>query len=438
MTIGNIKPTQAYRKPGVNQTRAGISSSHKGFKRVDQRGDQVVMSNFLKDVMKTAPRAMDAWNKETNRENEEEIKKGVAQFKNASPSDRKKLRDDVNSGKLRPEQSWAIMEGVQIARLEAAIPNYGTELFIAYENWEDKLSNEEGAFDEFIENFNDKWNDELSSIDDVVKADHWWPQQTALISQLSSQHMQKASKATRTQIHDTEGNGIASTLKSDDKHIVDLAAKEEHLGFLLKTEARRGNIIEEVNQFLVDNPQPYKYKEKSNVVVQTKEEEQLVKEIAPNVPVKVTRDHHSPTSLFTVENSKVEDIELEDLYGDYKKEDRKTKPLKQKKTVAKVKKKDVDKEITEGFNPNRSWVQLATFKEKTAKQQLIILEEFVKQFDDEVRVYEKDGQVRLQFKVGISKERRNDIWTQVANDRDYGHISTTDNPDQKQGIFHEI
>jgi hypothetical protein len=431
MTIGNIKPTQAYRNTNVNRTRAGID---KGFKRVDQKGDQAVMANFLGEIMKTAPRAMDAWNKETNRENQEEIKKGIAQFKNASPSDRKQLRDDVNSGKLRPEQSWAMMEGVQIARLEAAIPNYGTELFIAYENWEGKLSNEEGAFDEFIENFNDKWNDELSSIDDVVKADHWWPQQTALISQLSSQHMQKASKATRTQMHDTEENGLASTLKSDGKHIVDLAAKEEHLEFLIKTEARRGDIIEEVNQFLVDNPQPGKYKVKSNVVVQTKEEEQLVKELAPNVPVKVNRNHHPPTSLL-VENSKVEDIEFEDLYGDDGKESRKAKPVTQRQAAKVKKKKDA---VTEGFDPNRSWVQLATFKEKIAKQQLVILEEFVKQFDDDVRAYEKDGQVRLQFKVGISEEKRNDIWTQVANNRDYGHISTTDNPDQKQGIFHEI
>jgi len=164
MTIGNIKPTQAYRKPGVNQTRAGIDSSQRGFKRVDQKGDQAVMANFLGDIMKTVPGAMDAWNKETNRENQEEIKKGIAQFKNASPSDRKKLRDDVNSGKLKPEQSWAIMEGLQIASLEAAIPNYGNELFIAYENWEGKLSNEEGAFDEFIEGFNAGWNDDLSAI----------------------------------------------------------------------------------------------------------------------------------------------------------------------------------------------------------------------------------------------------------------------------------
>ena len=92
----------------------------------------------------------------------------------------------------------------------------------------------------------------------------------------------------------------------------------------------------------------------------------------------------------------------------------------------------------EGFDSKRSFVQLATFTEKIAGEQLVILQDFVKQFGDDVRAYKKGGQVRLQFKVGVSEEKRNDIWTQVANDRDYGHISTTDNPAQKQAIYHEI
>ena len=247
MSYGKGQKQQVYRRGRVERSAAGVDSSVTGYKRTDSEKDY--LATFLGEVVKTVPGAWDQWNKQENIDNEEKLEKGRAAFKNANPKQRKKFRDAIWSGELEPDESPYFREGLQIAQTETIVHRYGPELFVAYENWEGKNSSDPEAFNNFIGEFNEQYRPDLNSIDDGVKKDHFWPKQTALISQLQAQHQQKSAETYRKNSKLLEEDALGIGLDPGGVTEVDNAATEDSLPSVINTEHDNGVMHNAVGKF---------------------------------------------------------------------------------------------------------------------------------------------------------------------------------------------
>ena len=458
MTFGKRQKKQVYRRGKVNRSSGGVESSLTGYKRADQAGahERAEMANFLGQVVKTVPGAMDAWNKQANIDNEKKVQEGKASFKNANPRQRKKFRDAIWSGELEPDESPYFREGLQIAQTETLTHSYGPSLFVAYENWPDKLSSDPKAFDEFIEKFNSGWDDELSAIDDGVKKDHFWPKQTALISQLQSQHHQKQASAYKEQSHLKESEAIEKHLDPGDSHKVELSSDQRSLSTVLADEAEKTEKLNEFHahledNFLKDNPQPF---EAGGQI-------ELINNIAQDTHIPI----NGPTGKFIgrvppehnldVDDSLAGLLETNQIFGegteaayndipDVEEKDLIPEKVVLKPNVPEEPKKDAPKknaveaikESALAFSPDstKNQIQLAKFEVGKADEEVAKITDHVNEkFEGKVNVYSVNGHVRIQYTQGVSDAEKKEIQASIANHVDYGYVQHK-NKKQKQSF----
>ena len=448
MSFGKGQKQKVYRRGRVERSAAGIDDSLTGFKRADQAGasKQAEMANFLGEVIKTTPGAMDAWNKQANIDNEEKLQKGRASFKNASPSQRKKYRDAIWSGELEPDESPYFREGLQIAQSETLTHSYGPSLFVAYENWPDKLSSDPKAFDEFIEKFNSGWDDDLSAIDDGVKKDHFWPKQTALISQLQSQHHQKQASAYREQSNLKESEALGKVLDPGDSHKVELSSDQRSLSTVLADEAEKTEKLNEFHahledNFLKDNPQPFEAGGQIELITNISQDTH----IPINGPAgKSIEDYFD----FDVDDSLAGLLETDQIFGagteaaynditDVEEKDLVPEKVALKPNVPEEPKKGAPKkniveaieEAVIAFSPDstKNQVQLAKFEVGKADEEVAKITDHVdEKFKGKVNVYSVNGHVRIQYTQGVSDAEKKEIQASIANHVDYGYVQHKD------------
>ena len=434
MSFGKGQKQQVYRRGRVERSAAGVDSSLTGFTRADQAGasQSAEVATFLGEVMKTVPGAVDAWNKQENIDNEKRIEEGRASFKNANPKQRKKFRDAIWSGELTPDESPYFREGLQIAQTETLTHKYGPELFVAYENWEDKNSSDPQAFDSFIEEFNEGYRQDLNSIDDGVKKDHFWPKQTALISQLASQHQQKSAESYRKLGKLTESEAISKVMDSGTPATVDRITDERSLSEVLNDEAEKGGLLNNLaaytdDNFLKNNPQPF--------VVQNDSQKELVHSLDSTQEVVMSGGAGKPIPKEHVHDSTAGILETQDLLDitDDARSERVSKYSKPKPNSVQDVAKNEEKKATEivenmaqalTFQPNkaRDQIQLGTFDTKGAEAQVSKIQTHVtNEFDGKVNVYNDGGKVRIQFAEGIDKAEQKRIQASIAKHVDYGY-----------------
>ena len=424
MAFGKGQKQQVYRRGRVERSSAGVDNSLTGFTRADQAGasQSAEVATFLGEVMKTVPGAVDAWNKQENIDNEKRIEEGRASFKNANPKQRKKFRDAIWSGELTPDESPYFREGLQIAQTETLTHKYGPELFVAYENWEDKNSSDPQAFDSFIEEFNEGYRQDLNSIDDGVKKDHFWPKQTALISQLASQHQQKSAESYRKLGKLTESEAISKVMDSGTPATVDRITDERSLSEVLNDEAEKGGLLNNLvthteDNFLKKNPQPF--------VVQNDSQKELVHSLDSTQEVVMSGGAGRPIPAEHVHDSTAGILETGDiLLGTTDNVQSKPKPnvVKKEEEIATEVIEKMAQSLTYQPNKGRDQIQLGTFDIKGAEAQVSKIQTHVtNKFDGKVNVYNEGGKVRIQFADGIDKAEQKHIQASIAKHVDYGY-----------------
>jgi hypothetical protein len=378
--------------------------------------------------MKSVPGAMDAYNKQENVDNDKRVKKGTAAYKNATPAQRKKFRDAIRSGDIEPDESPYFREGLQIAHTETLTGDYGNELFIAYENWEGKYSNDPNSFDTFVQDFNTTWETSLSSIDDGVKQDHFWPKQTALISQLASQHQQKSAKAYKDQAESTMSNATGDAVKLDNHQETISQADGKTLDAILQEEGSKAGLLVRVQEERLRN-QIHK--------VSTPEDKTFLLGLGvepDKIKVMPTKKNppHSESDVETnyVDNLLIDDVlDFHEVSGEHK--------VKRNKKGNKG--KQVDNSQAYSPDPKRSsWALGSSFGGLEASQdQLMKADEFLRTNNLKANVYLVGDALHMQPKSDATEAESSTLHLELAKYLGYGFATVADKKDKlkKQGHF---
>ena len=460
MSFGKGQKQQVYRRGRVERSAAGVDNSLTGFTRADQAGasQSAEVATFLGEVMKTVPGAVDAWNKQENIDNEKEVQKGVASFKNATPKQRKKFRDAIWSGEIDPDESAYFREGLQIAQADTLTNKYGPELFVAYENWEGKSSSDPQAFDNFIEEFNEGYSTDLGSLGDGVKKDHFWPKQTALISQLASQHQQRSAENYRNQSKGLKSQHIREGFNQGDIVETGNASNPASLATMLDGEYADGILHNAVGVHYESKASGKKGEE---ILVPSKEKKMELKNHYPNLAedaIRVgsgggrglTADFKDPTFIddstagLQEGDSLFEDIlsgetlpppysngehtmAPKPLVSDNKKYRNKTKNKRKPKS-------HMENVVTEWVGPDETRDQHGLISYGSSEGSIKRIGDFQDElqkdlgawgYEDKTKIYiVKDGkykgQLRMQFGSGVNEEDQASIWTKIAEKHNIG------------------
>ena len=463
MSFGKGQKQKVHRRGRVERSAAGVDSSLTGFTRADQAGasQSAEVATFLGEVIKTVPGAVSAWNKQANIDNEKKVQSGVASFKNANPKQRKKFRDAIWSGELEPDESPYFREGLQIAQSETLTNRYGPDLFVAYENWEGKNSSDPKDFDKFIGEFNEGYRQDLNSIDDGVKKDHFWPKQTALISQLASQHQQKSAENYRNQAKNLKSQQNGEGLKQGPIVETDNASNPDSLDTILNKEYEDGIMHSAVGvhyQGLATKPQKNLYTKKEQIEVNSVKQKAELQNYYPDLTNEQIRIRGRSSSSYQVASEEGYDIddsysgllESEYFYGDESKEDVDVAGVKPKPLVANNKKVEETKShmadvVSEWVGPDKTLDQhgLIFFgKSPEAMKKVGDFNDTLQKdldawgFESKAKVYLVEGQLRMQFGKGVSEEDKASIWTKIAETHKIG-LPSGSQKNNREANLHE-
>tara|TARA_R110002126_G_scaffold213636_4_gene360093 strand:- start:80 stop:1405 length:1326 start_codon:yes stop_codon:yes gene_type:complete len=428
MSSARVQKQKVYRRGTVQRSAAGALNG--SGRRVDKEGQASELATFLGQVMKSVPGAMDAYNKQENVDNDKRVKKGTAAYKNASPAHRKKFRDAIRSGDIEPDESPYFREGLQIAHTETLTGDYGNELFIAYENWPDKLSNDPNSFDTFVQDFNTTWETSLSSIDDGVKQDHFWPKQTALISQLASQHQQKSAKVYKDQSESTMSNSTGEAVKLDTHQETISLADGKTLDATLQEEGFKAGLLVRIQEERLRN-QIHK--------VSTPEDKTFLLGLGvePDKIKVMPTKKNPPHSESDVDTTHADNLLIDDGVFDFMYE---VSGKQKKEGNKKVNEgKQVDSSQAHSPDPKRSsWALGSSFGGQAASQdQLVKADEFLRTNNLKANVYLVGDALHMQPKSDATEAESLKLQLELATYLDYGFATVADKKDrqQKQGYF---
>jgi hypothetical protein len=445
MSSARVQKQKVYRRGTVQRSAAGALNG--SGRRVDKEGQASEMATFLGQVMKSVPGAMDAYNKQENVDNDKRVKKGTAAYKNASPSQRKKFRDAIRSGDIEPDESPYFREGLQIAHTETLTGDYGNELFIAYENWPDKQSNDPNSFDTFVQDFNTTWETSLSSIDDGVKQDHFWPKQTALISQLASQHQQKSAKVYKDQSESTMSNSTGEVVKLDNHQATISHADGKPLDATLQEEGFKARLLVRIQE---ERLMMKSRRDKIHKVSTPEDKTFLLGLGVEPDKIKVMPTKKNPTpSESDVDTTYVDNLLIDkgvfDFYEvsgidkgvfDFYEVSGKQKVKRNKKVTEN---KQVDSSQAHSPDPKRSsWALGSSFGGQEASQdQLVKADEFLRTNNLKANVYLVGDALHMQPKSDATEAESLKLQLELATYLDYGFATVADKKDrqQKQGYF---
>lgn len=429
MSSARVQKQKVYRRGTVQRSAAGALNG--SGRRIDKEGQTSEVATFLGQVMKSVPGAMDAYNKQENIDNDKRVKKGTAAYKNASPAQRKKFRDAIRSGDIEPDESPYFREGLQIAHTETLTGDYGNELFIAYENWPDKLSNDPNSFDTFVQDFNTTWETSLSSIDDGVKQDHFWPKQTALISQLASQHQQKSAKAYKDQAESTMSSSTGEAVKLDNYQETKSQADGKTLDATLQEEGFKTRLIVRIQEERLRN-QIHK--------VSTPEDKTFLLGLGvePDKIKVLPTKKNPPHSESDVDTTHVDNLFIDDGVFDFVSEMYEV-PGKQKGNKKVNKGKQVDNSQAYSPDPKRSsWALGSSFGGlKASQDQLVKADEFLRTNNLKANVYLVGEALHMQPKSDATEAESSKLQLELAKYLDYGYATVANEKDKqkKQGYF---
>jgi len=471
MSFGKGQKQKVHRRGRVERSAAGVDSSLTGFTRADQAGasQSAEVATFLGEVIKTVPGAVSAWNKQANIDNEKKVQSGVASFKNANPKQRKKFRDAIWSGELEPDESPYFREGLQIAQTDSLTHRYGPDLFVAYENWEGKNSSDPKDFDKFIGEFNEGYRQDLNSIDDGIKKDHFWPKQTALISQLASQHQQKAAENYRKSalLRKSESNG--ENLEPGPIVETDNASNPESLETLLYGERREGILHSNVERYYEELASGKK-EEYLNIAVADPKEKMLIQSNYPSIAdiaIKVGQSKPKvldPEKALFVDNSTVGIQESDSIFEDifmgrdlpipYASGEKsiEPKPLVADNKKVKKPKSHMEEVVSQWVGPDKTRDQHGLVSYGTSPEGMKKVADFSETiktdldawgFGNKAQAYvvsegKFKGQLRIQFGKGVSEEDQASIWTKIAESHKIGLPSGSQKTIKKSNLHERV
>ena len=468
MSFGKGQKQKVHRRGRVERSAAGVDSSLTGFTRADQAGasQSAEVATFLGEVMKTVPGAVSAWNKQANIDNEKKVQSGVASFKNANPKQRKKFRDAIWSGELEPDESPYFREGLQIAQTDSLTHRYGPDLFVAYENWEGKNSSDPKDFDKFIGEFNEGYRQDLNSIDDGIKKDHFWPKQTALISQLQSQHQQKSAESFRKNALLKKSQSIGENLEQGPIVEADNGSNPDSLETLLNKEYEDGIMHSAVGvhyQGLATKPQKNLYTKKEQIEVNSVKQKAELQNYYPDLTNDQISIRGRSSSSYQVagkndiDNSYSGLLEGEYLYGDESKEDigiakMKPKPLPAGNKKSKEPKGHMEEVVSQWVGPDKTRDQHGLVSYGASPEGMKKVADFSEKiktdldawgFGNKAQVYVENegkykGQLRIQFGKGVNEEDQASIWTKIAEEHKIGLPSGSQKTIEKSNLHERV
>lgn len=148
---------------------------------------------------------------------------GIASVKRATPEQLKKFATAIKNGTISEGQSPYFREGVDIAYSELLTSRYNEDLFEEYERSGVKNDESSGALEEFMQNFDIKFQEtHFGQINPEILQDHFYPQAQNVRRQLSQRHTEYQNSVYRDRSHatfaatvDTYVNENASNISKD-------------------------------------------------------------------------------------------------------------------------------------------------------------------------------------------------------------------------------
>ena len=166
--------------------------------------------NFFTAITKDL---MPAVAKDQKIKNAEEVNFGKASWLRANKAQREQWAYAIKNNYAFEGDSPYFRQGVAIAYTEALSSQYGQDMLQAYEKWGDKNNAESGAFDDWINSEDEKFQHLFENIDDEILATYFLPAQDQVRDKLRSMHTLRLNDNYRTESYYNKENQIFTQLR---------------------------------------------------------------------------------------------------------------------------------------------------------------------------------------------------------------------------------